>query len=129
MTLAESLLSNGVLPTFDHPALAVRPILPGASAFSSSTVIVSHRLSIAAQTRAPFARLAVAREANMAENLSAFVAYFRDIDAMLRQERAALFFSQTHGLVLKRNFGFCEVDRYALEFAQHIEPDYTFAAD
>lgn len=53
--------------------------------------------SIATGTRAPFARLAVSSEANRPQNVSASIAVFRDVHAMLRQKGAALFFSELHG--------------------------------
>jgi hypothetical protein len=53
--------------------------------------------SIAAKSRAPFARLIFPGESNPSEDLSARIARFSDIHAMLCQQLATLLLGQLHG--------------------------------
>jgi hypothetical protein len=52
--------------------------------------------AVAAQARAPFARLAVTGESNVREDLPAFIADFGDMNAVFSQKLTALRFTEPH---------------------------------
>jgi hypothetical protein len=89
-------LPNRVLLAFGYSTLALSPILPRPSAFASRPVALGCLDTIAALSGAPFARLAVASEADRPENLSTRVADLDDVHAMLREQFARLRFSDLH---------------------------------
>jgi hypothetical protein len=81
--LAKSLLPHRVLPTFRDTTFAIRPILRRPAALTGRTVVLGNWGFVIAQPGAPFTRFAVARESDMTENLSTFVAGFSDVHAVL----------------------------------------------
>jgi hypothetical protein len=77
--------SLGILLASCFGTFAVRSVLLGPAAFARRAVVSSGFNTIAAFARAPLSRLIFPSEPKSAENLSAFVARFDDVDAVLRQ--------------------------------------------
>lgn len=85
---------SGILLAPCFLALGLRSVFKRPPTFARCLAVLGSLRTVAAFARAILARLAVASESNMAEDLSARITDLGDKDAVLVQQRTALLFSE-----------------------------------